>query len=339
MCSIALPALAQQDPQSFAANLRLGESVNGFPNWSERVILEWMNRARVDPQAELAACGAACGDAACYKPIAPLVWMIELNRSARFHADEMSKQGYSSHNSNCIVVPNINALYPTGCDGSASCGCAGGVTGCPTGNCTAWNERIAMFGAGPSGEVFVTTEEPNLAFYAWMYEHSNVATCGFGTYNGHRWLILTSTGGVGIGASGRAVGDFGGLPGSAYKIPSAAHYPKQDSNVVLWANWYDTAAPKSASAVVDGKCASMSLQRGKGQSGAWSVTASGVGSGCHRYYFSFIDSTGAEVTYPATGSLGIGGDSCEDWNSSRLTAKCSTSSAVSPARRHAVKRR
>jgi hypothetical protein len=80
----------------------------------------------------------------------------------------------------------------------------------------------------------------------------------------------------------------------------------------------------------------MSLQRGTPQNGAWSVNANGVGSGCHRYYFSFIDATGAEVTYPATGSLGIGDGSCEDWNATRVTAKCSTTSA--PAKRRAVKR-
>ena len=39
VCVIALSAYAQ-DPQTLATNLRIGESVNGFPNWSERVILE-----------------------------------------------------------------------------------------------------------------------------------------------------------------------------------------------------------------------------------------------------------------------------------------------------------
>jgi len=50
----ALPGLA------FA----VGESVNGFPNWEERVLHEWTNRARSDPQVEMIACGANCGDAA-----------------------------------------------------------------------------------------------------------------------------------------------------------------------------------------------------------------------------------------------------------------------------------
>ncbi|HEX9163854.1 MAG TPA: CAP domain-containing protein [Thermoanaerobaculia bacterium] len=332
VCGIALSAHAQ-DPASFATNLRAGESINGFPNWAERVVLEWTNRARVAPDVEMQACGPACGDASCYKPVAPLVWSESLNHSARFHSDEMAKQNYFSHDSKCAVVRNINAMYPAGCDGSANCACTSGAA-------TSWPERISLFGTGGSGEIIAGTADPNSAFYLWLYEHSSAGVCGFGSSNGHRYLLLTSTGAVGMGVTGLAVGDFGG-GGEPYKIPSAAHYPKQDAMVTLWANWYDAAAPKSASAVVDGKCTSLSLQRGTPQNGAWSATASGVGSGCHRYYFSFVDSAGAEVTYPVTGSLGIGGAGCDDWNSSRVAAKCATSGQPAPsvpARRHAVKR-
>ena len=119
---VAVSLQAQNvDPQTFATNLRAGESINGFPNWAERVILEWMNRARVDPQVEMRACGSACGDAACYRPTTPLVWDENLNHSARFHSDEMAKQHYFGHDSQCDIVNNIRNLYPTACDGSASC--------------------------------------------------------------------------------------------------------------------------------------------------------------------------------------------------------------------------
>ncbi len=319
VCGIALSAFAQ-DPQTSATNLRAGESINGFPNWSERVMLEWMNRARVDPQIEMKACGSACADAACYRPAGPLYWDERLNHSARFHADEMTRQRYFAHNSACAIVSTINSLYPVACDGSASCACGSGPP-------TAWTTRIALFGSGGSGEIIASTAEPNTAFYLWLYEAAP-STCSFGA-NGHRWLILNSSGAVGMGASGNAVGDFGGVA-APYRIPSAAHYPKQAATVALWANWYDSSGPKAANAVVDGKCSSMALQRGTQQNGAWTVNANGVGNGCHRYYFSFIDSTGAEVTYPATGSLGIGDSSCEDWNSSRLTAKCSSGSPATP---------
>src|SRR5579863_3649013 len=93
-----------------AQDVRAGESIDGFPNWAERVLLEWINRARVEPQIELANCGAACVDRACYAPVAPLLWSEALNRSARFHSDEQAKQGYFAHNSQCTVVRNIDQL-------------------------------------------------------------------------------------------------------------------------------------------------------------------------------------------------------------------------------------
>jgi hypothetical protein len=90
-------------------------------------------------------------------------------------------------------------------------------------------------------------------------------------------------------------------------------------------------------ATIDGRCVSLSLKRGTPQNGAWSATATGVGSGCHRYYFSFIDSTGTEVTYPATGSLAIGtGAACADWDATPIHATCA--SAPLPPSRHRAAR-
>jgi hypothetical protein len=315
-----------------AAQLRAGESINGFPTWSERVVLEWMNRARVDPQLEMASCGAACGDASCYTPQPPLYWSETLNHAARFHAAEMSAQGYFAHDSKCTIVPNINSLYPVGCDASTSCACVGGSESCATGGCTVWSTRVSLFGGSPAGEIIANSGEPNGAFYLWLHEPAAPALCGFTPNNGHRWLILTSSGGVGVGINGNeAVGDFGsgGVPS---KIASAAHYPQQATSVEIWANWYDNAAPRSANAIVDGHCVAMSLKRGTAKNGAWSATASNVGAGCYRYYISFIDSTGAEVTWPATGSLGIG---CADWDTSRTQASCSSTPPPGTRRRSA----
>src|SRR5712691_6128587 len=236
MAVTALTANAQTT--DLALQLRAGESVNGFPNWGERLILEWMNRARVDPQAELANCGAACSERACYMAMPPLLWSEALNHSARYHASEMAKQQYFGHDSKCTIVPNINSLYPTACDGSASCGCLGGAATCATGGCTAWSTRVGLFGGSPFGEIIAGTGDPNYAFYLWLYEPSDGSPCAFGAQNGHRYLILASTGAVGVGVTTKAAGDFG-AGGVAYKIPSAAHYPQQGASVELWANWYD----------------------------------------------------------------------------------------------------
>ncbi len=310
--------------QDLAAQLRAGESINGFPNWAERVMHEWINRARVDPQAELAGCGGACADRRCYGPVPPLYWSEQLNRSARFHASEQMKQHYFAHDSRCTIVPNINSLYPVACDGSASCACVGGAPACTSGGFTSWSTRVGLFGAAPSGEIIAGTGDPNYAFYLWLYEPAGSSGCGFGAQNGHRYLILAASGAVGFGATTQSVGDFG-YSGVAYKIPSAAHYPQQAASVDMWANWYDSGAPRTAHAVVDGRCIPMTLKRGTSRNGAWSATVSGVGSGCHRYYFVFVDAGGIPITYPATGSLGIG---CADWDSSRPQASCDSPPAA-----------
>ena len=117
------------------AALANGEAINGFPNWQERVMLEWTNRARCDPQVEMTACGGNCPEKACYTPIAPVGWSEKLNHAARFHSDNMKAIGFFNHPSACTLVNNIDALYPGTCQGAASCACVGGTATC-TPTCT-----------------------------------------------------------------------------------------------------------------------------------------------------------------------------------------------------------
>lgn len=297
----------------------LGEAVNGFPKWEERVLHQWTNRARSDPQLEMTACGAACGEAACYAQVSPLTDNINLSRSARFHSDEMLRQSYFNHPSACTVVSNINSLYPAICNGSASCACVGGMQTCST-TCTDTFARIALFGTSGSGEIIASSTDPDFAFYQWLREVSSDTTCAFSIPNGHRWLILKSTGAVGYGVSGPSVGNFGSGPAPA-KIPSGSHYPRQSSSVQIWTTWFDTAAPSEARVNVDGTCTPMTRARGTTNNAAYTTTLTNVASGCHRYYFEFKDSANNAVTYPTTGSLGIGPSAtCPDWDIARPTS-------------------
>jgi MYXO-CTERM domain-containing protein len=297
----------------------VGEGVGSFPNWAERALHELSNRARVDPQTELAGCGPDCAEQACYTPMAPLRYRYELNRAARFHSDEMVKQNFFNHPSNCTVVSNIDAIYPAQCDGSASCACVGGTSTCNP-SCTTTSQRVTLFNANYSGEIIASSANPVTSFYLWLYEDAmGNPACMFTQDNGHRWLILKSTAAVGFGVAGRATGDFGSGGGTTTpKIPSGSHWPRQAASVEAWANWYDTAGPQSASINVDGQCSPMQLGRGSQQNGAWTAMVNNVGTGCHRYYFEFTDSSNTKVTFPTTGSLGIGpAGSCEDWNTQR----------------------
>ncbi|MCB9751004.1 MAG: MYXO-CTERM sorting domain-containing protein [Myxococcales bacterium] len=300
-----------------------GEEVDGHPSWAERVHLQLTNRARCDPQVEMAQCGNNCADAACYSPKQPLYHKHEASRAARFHAANMSSMNFFAHTSACTLADTVPSEYPDTCGGEAACACVGGMAGCsPT--CTSAQSRVGMFGAGYFGEIIAGGSSPNQAFYLWLYEPTADPACMFTGENGHRWLLLTAGSAVGFGVDGYHVGDFSS-GGTGYKIPSGSHWPRQSSSVEAWASWYDDQPPNTALINVDGTCTPMSLERGVAENGAYTATVTGVGQGCHRYYFVFEDSGGETVFYPETGSLGIGAQgACADWTPERpeLGAGC-----------------
>ena len=299
-----------------------GEGDGSFPSWEERWVHQLINRARCDPQFEMDACGAACAEAACYVPAHPLTWTKELNRAARFHSTNLTDSGCGiSHDSPCTLVADIDSLYPDSCNGETSCACVPETVSCS--GTDPWT-RIALFDTSGFGEnIAGSSSDPTLPFYNWLFEPTTSAVCGFhpNADNGHRYNILADlehVASVGTGQAGSwLTSDFGPGP-SAGKIPSGSHHPLQAATVEAWANWYDSSGPAAAAVNVDGTCHPMSLERGTATNGAWMAEVTGVGSGCHRYYFEFQDAVGAFVRYPATGSLAIGsGSECPDWDTAR----------------------
>jgi hypothetical protein len=320
-----------------AVPLAVGEPVGGSPSWAERVLHQWVNRARAEPEVEMAACGAACAEGACYSAKAPLTWSGEAATAARFHADEMRHQGYFAHTSACTVVSDIRSRYPATCDGSAACACVGGVRACsPT--CTPWNERLVLFNSMPAAETIASGfTDPDAAFYSWLYESFPWNVCG-DVRNPNRQAILVTNAAVSIGtamAGTYAVMEFGSASSPVFgRVRSGAHYPRQAASIEAWTSWYDTAGgPAAAAVVVDGTCSAMTLERGSQTNGAWRAVLTGLETGCQRYYFAFKDSAGALVTYPTTGSLGIGDETCADYSTERaaLGAGCAALGACDPA--------
>lgn len=324
---LCLGALA---PRAYA----YGEAVNGFPNWSERVLLEWMNRARSDPQADLAGCSAStCAEKACYTTASPPRYLDQkLEHSARFHASHMLNNDYWGHSSQCTLVADIGSLYPATCDGAASCSCNQGQLTSDTGTWTSSFTRMGRFGvsvsAGLGSEVIDAGHSgPDATFYSWVYQPSSVNVCGVNYQNAYRYYILTNGFGQLAGAgyvprteqpstySSYATMDFAGTASTHPKIPSGSHYPQQAASVDAWVNWYDTAAPSVAKINVDGVCTDMTLDRGTSTNGAWHLAVNNVGSGCHHYVFAFKDSVASQVIYPTTGALtiGDGGAQCPDY--------------------------
>lgn len=312
LVALALPA-QESEPVAAAA----AAPVNGFPNWEERVLHQWINRARVEPAVDLAGC-ANCSDAelapGCYPPRPPIVWDYELSVAARFHSESMARQGFFSHNTPCALRANLGDLYPGSCDGSEACACAG------AGSTDPWS-RASRFGASAFAEIIAAGyQNPSSAFYGWLYENAEPdAPCAHTSDNGHRWQILTQSGALGAGyGTGGSWGryyttDFGS-GGAPSKVPSGVHYPREGDTVEFWANWYDDAAPDDARVVVGAISHPMARARGTATNGAWRATVSGLGSGCHRYYFEFTDASGQPVRHPDRGTFGVGpAATCADW--------------------------
>ncbi len=243
-----------------------------------------------------------------------MVWDHNLSRAARFHSANLADIGRGlSHDSLCTVVSDINTRYDPGpCGGAAACGCEGGMGSC-SGACTSWSARIARFGTSPSGENIARAgTDPVRVFYLWLHEPDSSPMCGFRIANGHRFNILGGNSRIGVGYdSSYWTQDFAG-GGSPDGIISGVHHPKTGSSIEFRANWYDSAAPSMATVNVGGSCVPMTIERGSGTNGTYLGTS--AVSGCTRYYFQFEGPSGT-VTYPSTGSFGIG---CpEDWTSAR----------------------
>ncbi len=297
----------------------VGESVSGFPSYLERVMHQLINRARADPQVALQSCAlTTCPEKACYTPVSPVYYRRELNRSARFHGAEMSKQGFFGHECQCTLVSNIAALYPAQCDGSASCACVGGVKACqPT--CTSRQARVALFGTPYKNEI-IAGGSGDGALSLFLFEKSTSAACSMNDLNPHRWIVFKSGSAVGVGSEGGTTTcDFGASGGEQHKIASGIHL----STTEVWASWYDSSAPKAAQINVGGTCTSLTLGRGAAANGAYTAKLAPTTS-CPRYYFVFQDAAGAVVTYPSTGSLGLGTGACAEWSPARpaLGAGC-----------------
>jgi hypothetical protein len=303
-----------------------GVPQDGYPSWSERTVQMYVNRARADPAADLAGC-AQCAEKACYGAKPPMVWDYALNRSARFHCDNLAKTGASlQHNSPCTLVSDIAQKYPPNgtCHGEEACACKPGTLNtCAAGNtCTDPWGRIGLFGGSGNGEnAAMGYGDPHSVFYAWLWEGDSDASCGWRYSNGHRANILGDSGTLGVGESSNFfVQDFGyGSP--AGSLISGSHEPQGGGGQTEFrANWYDSrGGPGTAWVSVDGDCTALTLERGQPQHGTWLGTA--AVSGCHRYAFLFTDSTGGVVRLPEVGTYGVGDPgSCPDYDAAPATA-------------------
>ena len=313
----------------------LGIPQNGFHSWQERVVFVLSNRARSDPAAEIAAtCPTTCTGT--YPQVNPVVFNYNLARASRFHATALRKAGSGlQHESVCVLVSNLGSIYPGTCDGSPSCACVGGSSSCfcplstpgsspyctcPSPGCTSTWGRIALFGVTGSAEnAAAGNPDPVVTFAQWVNS------------TGHRDNLLKSTNrqlGVGhYGSSGSCysnywVQGFSAATVAIPAIPGGAHHPRTGSTsttIKFWANYFHSGgAPQQALVNIDGSCHEMTRERGTNGNGTWLYSGALATAGCRNYYFYFKDANGNVVTYPSSGSFGVGINSstCADYHGS-----------------------
>lgn len=284
------PASADLMSRDFA----LGEPIDGYPSYEERVVLYLTNQLRTEPQ--------AFNEQGSYEPTPPLRYDAALGRAARFHAKHIIEASCwcEDHSSCCPLEAGPDEPQ-----------CAQPASGCGVMDAA---DRVSMFSPAYSGENMAMGQPtPQSAIQGWTFSEghwSNINNAG------HRLL--------GTGYYPTAwVQDFG-VGGSPPVIGDGIHMGASTSSK-FGITYYQpgTGGPRVAMVIVNGECHDLDLVYGTPEHGSFETTVS-LDQGCNRYYFHFTDGQGNDITYPSRGSFGVG-DGCEFYVEERPADTCSPS--------------
>ncbi len=216
-----------------------GDPVGGFPSDAERALVLWTNAARVDPGAYTGdyregGCGLDDFSADEKRAKAPLYIDVALTEAARYHSDDMRKNGCFQHDScdGTDTWVRIDRYYD---DANAGLG-----------------ENIA----------YGSTDARYMVMSMWMCSES-----------GHRANIMSGDfnemgGGV---SKDYMTQDFasGELTEGAPPVRVAAEY-----DGIVFADWGHDSAPASLALWVDGESTPMDAQYGSPEQGIYGATLS-----------------------------------------------------------------
>ena len=270
-----------------------GDPSTGYPtmpNWEERGVITLTNACRMDPvgfkNMYVGSYNILLPQN--YPAVPPVYWHLDLNRSARAHAEDMANNCGMQHNS-CngdSFYIRIYSYYS---------------------NSYTIGENIAT-GSADAMDVMVL----------WIKDGSTPAGDKSGS-DGHRKNIMSAS--YREMGAGYAYGpvqwytfwvqDFGG-GASSYKshpIVCGTHLFLETNKTTFMANYYDSLgrAPQTASVIINGTEQSLSLLLGTAGKGTYSF-AGAKGSTCRNYYFSFRDNAGTLWRYPQNGALVTSGE-------------------------------
>jgi hypothetical protein len=322
----------------------IGEPSNGFPSALERLGLMAINRARSDPET------VKGPQSASYPARPPVIWSLALNQSARFHATTLEIGDVTlMHSSPCTLNTDVAT---SGCSGDPACACAMAIPStcamcaqvAAENSCgTAWNTRVGYFTAGTNigtngitGEVAAAGySDPIATVNGWMDEAAGS--------DGHRMNltdqgITSNTMGYGHATGTKEcyspfdISDSGNIKGATIpKMPTAAVTPTSGNagTFTFYATWNDPSlgTPGSINVVLDGACTAMTLELGTDKLNATYKATATLAAGCHTYYVTATDASGAAVTYPTTGAfnipVGTGSPCSGDYITTAPAATCS----------------
>ncbi|MBD3343906.1 MAG: hypothetical protein GF401_02450 [Chitinivibrionales bacterium] len=274
----------------YSANRGYGdpsEEYPGYPGWHERNIHLWSNVCRLDPTGFR---DTYVGNYSIllpqnYPPVGPLYRQIDLNRAARFHADEMANDCGLQHEScdNTSARARILSYYD---------------------NSSTWGENIATSRPSALGTVI-----------QWVMDGNPPAADDPGRLgaDGHRTNIMNEDFkelGAGYAYGSQEwyhfwVQDFGGGT-SAYSyhpVASGSHVFADNDSITFLATYYDPdRPPQEGMVIIAGTAHPLELHLGSEDKGVYSFSQK-RNSGCRHYYFTFGDHQGGIHRYPEGGSL------------------------------------
>lgn len=264
-----------------------------MPSWEERTVIVLTNACRMDPTGFR---DMFVGDFNIllpqnYPPVAPLYWHVDLNRAARFHAEDMANNCGMQHNS---------------CDGTST------------------RDRVRSYYTAYRGENISTGYNTPLAtIQAWIRDNGTNRQPApdnqepdetYRSGDGHRKNMMNgSFREIGTGyAYGSVrynhfwVQDFGiGTSSFAYHpVVSASHSRFESGTITYMANYYEESggSPQSAKVVIGSQEHDLSLLLGQESAGTYALELPSADD-CRSYHFLFTDSEGDSWRYPEEGRL------------------------------------
>lgn len=225
----------------------------------------------------------------------PLVWSDELYNAAKFHSDDMAKNG---------------------CFGHSSC------------NGEAWDKRVGKFYKNWNyiGEnVIGVADDPRTVHAGFMSSSGHKANIisGFFTEFGDAF----SLGVDGFGPVHYATENFGTRGFRSLNtlptIPAAGVMPVHGGDPKdLVVNYFDVDSPPVAiRAIVGNKCINLPLIKGSAKNGMYGVTQALHLSGCTKVVFEVVRDDGIHVRWPMGQAINVG-EGCSDWVVDPLTQTC-----------------